>query len=75
MFKRVFWFTVGTTVGLACSYWIQRRVKQAVDRLAPEQVQEDVVAAFREGRIAMRTRELELRQRYGSPSGRAAAHR
>lgn len=82
MFKRAFWFTAGTAAGFGGSYWIQRRVKQAVDRLTPESVQADVKAAWTEGRIAMRTKELELRQRYRpsvepsvSPTRRHRAHR
>lgn len=64
MFKRLFWMTTGIAVGLGGSYWIQRRLRQAVDRLTPEHVQADLKAAWAEGRIAMRTRELQLRQRY-----------
>jgi hypothetical protein len=75
VFKRLFWLTVGVSAGFGGSYWIQRRIRHAVDRLAPEHVQEDVKAAWAEGRIAMRTRELELRRRYQRPSGPAAAHR
>jgi hypothetical protein len=74
MFKRLFWLTVGVLAGLSGSYWIQRRVRHAVDRLAPESVQADVRAAWNEGRIATRTKEIELRQRY-RPRGRQPAHR
>lgn len=74
MFKRLFWFTTGAAAGFGGSYWLQRRVRQAVERLTPASVQEDLKAAITEGRIAMRTRELELRRHY-SPSGRVAAHR
>lgn len=78
MFKRIFWFTAGTAAGLGGSYWIQRRVKETVDRLAPESVQADVKAAWTEGRIAMRTKEIELRQRYAPTESlvrRQPAHR
>jgi hypothetical protein len=64
MFKRLFWLGVGVATGFGGSVWIQRRMKQAVDRLAPENVQSDVKAAFSEGRTAMRSKEAELRARY-----------
>ena len=74
MFKRLFWLLVGVIAGFTGSVWLQRRVKQAVDRFTPEHVQADVRAAVQEGRVAMRDREAELRQRH-SPNGRANAHR
>jgi len=74
MFKRLFWLVVGAVAGFGGSVWLQRRIRQAVDRFAPEQVQADVKAAFTEGRVAMRDREAELRQRY-TPNGRSQAHR
>lgn len=81
MFKRLFWLTVGAVAGFTGSMWIQRRVKQAVDRFMPEQVQADVKVAWEEGRDAMRQREAELRGRYGPrphdprANGRSRAHR
>ena len=80
MFKRLFWLVVGVIAGFSGSVWIQRRVKQAVDRFTPEHVQGDVKAAWDEGRSEMRVREDELRRRYaprGSnpPPGRSRAHR
>jgi hypothetical protein len=74
VFKRLFWLTVGAAAGFTGSVWLQRRVKQAVDRFTPEHVQADVKAAFTEGRTAMRAREQELRSRY-SPNGHATSHR
>lgn len=74
MFKRLFWLALGVIAGLSGSYWLQRRVRQAVDRLAPEQVQADVRAAWQEGRSAMREREQQLRARY-APNGRQPTHR
>ncbi len=68
MFKRLFWLLVGATAGLGGSYWFQRRVRQAVDRFAPDNVQADVRAALTEGRTAMQQREAELRARY-RPTG------
>jgi hypothetical protein len=74
VFKRLFWLVIGAIAGFTGSVWLQRRVKQAVDRFTPEHVQSDVKAALREGRVAMRAREDELRARY-SPNGRSTAHR
>jgi hypothetical protein len=74
VFKRLFWLAVGLAAGFTGSVWLQRRVKQAVDRFTPEHVQTDVKAAFAEGKSAMRQRERELRNRY-SPNGHASAHR
>jgi len=70
MFKRTVWFTVGTATGLASSYWVQRRVKQAAAQF-PDRVQREVTdaakrvggnvrAAATEGRQAMVDREAEL---------------
>ena len=81
MLKRLFWLTVGAIAGFTGSVWLQKRVKQTVDRFAPEAVQADVKAAVQEGRTAMRAREDELRERYSphgprhSPNGRSRAHR
>jgi hypothetical protein len=81
VFKRLFWLTVGVVAGFTGSVWLQKRVKQTVDRFAPENVQADVIAAVQEGRSAMRAREDELRTRYSphaprqSPNGRSRAHR
>jgi hypothetical protein len=72
VFKRLFWLSVGTLLGLATSFWAQRRLRQAVGRLAPENVRrqmswsartlvEDLRAAAADGRVAMREREAFLR--------------
>jgi hypothetical protein len=69
--KRLFWLTVGTLLGLATSFWAQRRLRQAVGRLAPEHVARrvswsarnlvaDLRAAAADGRAAMRDREASL---------------
>lgn len=81
MFKRLFWLVVGGVAGFTGSVWLQRRVKQAVERFTPQHVQADVRAAVTEGRAAMREREDELRARYAprvarhSRAGRSRAHR
>lgn len=70
MFKRTFWFGVGSVVGLGSSVYVQRRVKRATAQL-PERVQRhvgdaarrvgsDVRGAVVEGRQAMADREAEL---------------
>ena len=68
MFKRLFWLGLGIAAGFGGSYWIQQRVKQTVDRFAPDRLQADAKAAVSEGRAAARARERELRQRY-RPTG------
>ena len=79
MFKRLFWLTVGTLIGLGSSFWAQRRLRQAVNRLAPEHVRrrvswsartllDDLRAAAAEGRSAMRDREAALRAELSRPS-------
>ena len=75
MFKRLFWLTVGTLLGLGGSLWAQRRLRQQLERYKPEQVTrrafeiarglaEDVRAAARQGREAKREREQSLREQF-----------
>lgn len=70
--KRTFWFLTGTAAGLGSSYYVQRRVRTAVERYVPEKVQERAAEAARrvgpavrdavtEGVEAMRSREAEMR--------------
>lgn len=72
MFKRLFWMTVGLTIGFGTSFWVMRTVRRTVERLAPQRLSHDAVAGARsagvhlraaldEGRAAMREREAELR--------------
>ncbi len=72
MFKRLFWLTVGLTIGYGTSFWLMRTVRRTVERLTPERLSRDVVARARsvgaelkaaldDGRVAMRQREAELR--------------
>ncbi len=72
MFKRLFWLTVGLTIGYGTSFWLMRTVRRTVERLTPERLGEDAMAgaksfgaqlkaALEEGRTAMREREAELR--------------
>jgi hypothetical protein len=75
VFKRLFWLCVGTVVGLGGSFWAQRRLRQRIERYAPERVAQqvsssaralgaDVRAAAQEGRAAMREREESLRAQF-----------
>ena len=72
MFKRVFWLTVGLSIGYGTSFWLMRTVRRTVERFTPERIGRDVVggarsfadelkAALDEGIEAMRKREAELR--------------
>ena len=72
MFKRLFWLTVGISIGFGTSYWTVRYVRRTISRYAPERLAEDATrlartvgtdlkAAVAEGRDAMRQREAELR--------------
>ena len=72
MFKRLFWLTVGLTLGYGSSFWFMRKLRRAVERLAPERLSRDVVtgarslgaevrAALDDGKAGMRERETELR--------------
>jgi cytoskeletal protein RodZ len=73
MFKRLFWLTLGVIAGFTGSWWIQQRVKQTVDRFAPDNLQADAKAAVAEGRDAARRREQELRDRYRPPGQQPAS--
>ncbi len=72
MFKRLFWLSVGMTLGVSSSFWLMRTVRRTVERLTPQRLTQDAVAgarsagielraALEEGRQAMRQREAELR--------------
>ena len=72
MIRRLFWLSVGAGLGFGSSLWLQRRLREAVARYAPERVSADVTASIKgfgadvrlavaNGREAMRERETELR--------------
>ncbi len=72
MFKRLFWLTVGLTIGYGTSLWLMRTVRRTVERFTPERLSKGAVAGARsfgaevraaldDGRAAMRQREAELR--------------
>lgn len=78
MFKRLFWLTMGMTVGFGTSFWFYRTVRETVSRYAPERVAEDLArtvrtfrgevrAALAEGRRTMRQTEAELRSELAAP--------
>jgi hypothetical protein len=63
--RRLTWLVTGILVGWASSLAVTRRFRRATRRfrLIPtrERVRDEVRAAVREGRTAMRAREAELR--------------
>ena len=74
MIKRVIWLGFGAVIGASGSYWANRRVRQIVDRYAPEEVRHRVQdrvrtasghvrTAVSDGRAAMREREAQLKGR------------
>ena len=77
MFKRLFWLTVGISIGLGTSFWVMRFVRSTFERYTPERVSADLAdaiksfgkdlrAAVAEGAEAMREREAELRAQLDS---------
>jgi hypothetical protein len=65
MFKRVVWFGSGFTAGMAGGWYVQRTVRQRIERYTPEYIRQDVavradairtdvVTALSEGREVMR---------------------
>lgn len=65
MFKRVIWFGSGFTAGMAGGWYVQRTVRQRIERYAPENLKtevaakaeslrSDVATAVSEGREVMR---------------------
>lgn len=71
MFKRLFWLTVGLSIGFGTSYWTVRYVRRTLERYTPDRLADDAArlartvgadlkAAAAEGRAAMRRREAEL---------------
>jgi hypothetical protein len=76
MFKRAKWVGAGMALGVGSSLWAQWKLKSVLARYSPTGVGGTTVnkvkvwpgqvrAAVREGRVAMREREAELRA--GSP--------
>jgi hypothetical protein len=73
VFKRLFWLIVGFALGIGSSWAITRRLRRIVQRLAPADVvdrwNDNVRSAVSEGRIAMRTREVELKSGFDRATG------
>jgi hypothetical protein len=72
VFKRLFWLMVGIGLGFGGSFWVTKRVRETIDRYRPQRMSADMAtavkgfggdvrAAFEEGRVAARERELKLR--------------
>ncbi|MFN2506564.1 MAG: hypothetical protein ABR540_20535 [Acidimicrobiales bacterium] len=79
MFKRLFWLSVGMTLGLGGSFWVQRRLRQSIERFLPDRVaqqatesvrrlRDDLRAAALEGQAAMQEREVSLRAQLRPPA-------
>ena len=79
MFKRARWTTVGYVAGLTTSYAVARKVKREAQRLAPPEVARRSVELVRdamvEGRLAMASKESELRKQYDPKPVRAVRQR
>ncbi len=82
MLKRVRWVGAGMALGVGTSLWAQRKVKLVMARYGPSGVGSMAVtkakdwpgqvrAALREGRVAMREREAELRAGTSGREGQA----
>lgn len=80
MFKRLFWLVVGAAFGFGVAFWLMRFVRATIERYSPERVSadlagalrafgQDLQAAVREGREAMRETEARLRSELESPKG------
>ena len=71
--KRIAWFVAGAAAGFGGSVYAKRKVKATAERLSPKHLAgnalETVKDAMREGRSAMRSKEVELRAvRDGHPA-------
>lgn len=73
--KRLFWLGVGAVAGAAGTVWTERKVRNQIEALSPDQLVvragqkagdagRSLRDAVSDGRDAMRTRETELRGRY-----------
>ncbi len=70
--KRILWTSVGYSLGITTSIYVQRRVKRTVERYAPAQVRSDV--ADRGRAVADRTREMAVEFRDAAREGAAVMH-
>jgi len=78
VFKRLFWLSTGTVLGMGSSFWVMRTLRQIVRRSTPGRLaaearsgltglRTDLVEAADEGRRAMRQREASLRAELAHP--------
>ncbi|HEY8060799.1 MAG TPA: hypothetical protein VID94_18670 [Acidimicrobiales bacterium] len=78
--KRLFWLTLGITVGVLAVLRTQRSLRRRADRLRPERMANDLADAIRalgvdlrkavaEGRTAMSQREAELNEQLQARTG------
>ncbi|HEY5888261.1 MAG TPA: hypothetical protein VIT24_11070 [Acidimicrobiales bacterium] len=78
--KRLFWLTLGITVGVLAVLRTQRSLRRRADRLRPERMATDLADAIRalgvdlrkavaEGRTAMSQREAELNEQLQARTG------
>jgi hypothetical protein len=78
--KRLFWLTLGITVGVLAVLRTQRSLRRRADRLRPERMATDLADAIRalgvdlrkavaEGRTAMNQREAELNEQLQARTG------
>jgi hypothetical protein len=72
VFKRLFWLTLGMTIGFATAFWLYRAIRETLERYMPEHIADEVTSALHslrtqvekalaEGRDAARLTEAELR--------------
>lgn len=72
MFKRLFWLSIGASLGLGGSWWVTHKVKLKIEQLTPARLTEslatkarsvgdDVRAAIADGRQTMHEQEDLLR--------------
>ena len=73
LFRRFFWLVVGFALGVTASWTLTRRLRRFAARYAPPDVVDrwggNVRAAVKEGRVAMRSRESELKSGWAAKTG------
>jgi len=74
--KRIVWTTVGYSLGLGSSVWVQRRVRRTVERYAPAQVRSDLAERGRHLAVDLReaARDVHEAARDGAEMMRQVEH-